>query len=184
MLASARRVLAKSQALVTTTTTTTRFRSTPTAWTRAAAQYTTTTTSHRASVTGNKSIPFSEHIRQLDHSAPSREQVLKLLSQARTAPERDINNVITLTKWFYQPHKGNLSNDILNDINMWKEAIKIGYGLTSKGHPNVLSMLVSAFHKRFPTDQIKDTQALEVLIRVCVVVYCHWKVSSTYGSIT
>ncbi|KAI7877813.1 hypothetical protein K492DRAFT_238928 [Lichtheimia hyalospora FSU 10163] len=48
---------------------------------------------------------------------------------------------------------------------MWKEAIKLGYSLHSRGHPNELSMLVNAFTRRFPTDQIKDNDALKVLIR-------------------
>ena len=169
MLASARRVLLKSHALVTTTP----LRSTPTL-TRTTTRFITTSTTHRASVTtGNKPTQFIEQFKQPDQATPSHDQVLKLLNQARTASEKDINHVITLIRSFYQPHRGKLSKDILDDIGMWKEAIRLGYSLHSRGHPNELSMLVNAFTKRFPTGQIKDNDALKVLIRVCFLVSGH-----------
>lgn len=100
---------------------------------------------------------------------------LALVDMLRESPF-DVNECATVAHWFYSADSI-LPLDVLEDINIWKSVLKLGFRFGSTYRSEDLRALVDRFTEIFDLTTMNDQTAWELLMRVnvkfcvCVCIY-------------
>lgn len=89
---------------------------------------------------------------------------LELVNLLRDSPF-DVEECATVAHWFYSPDS-NLSSEVLHDIELWKDVLKLGFRFGSTYRSEDLRALVDRFAEIFDLTTLNDETAWELLIRV------------------
>lgn len=99
------------------------------------------------------------------------ELYLALVDMLRESPF-DVNECATVAHWFYSTDSI-LPSDVLEDINIWKSVLKLGFRFGSTYRSEDLRALVDRFAEIFDLTTMNDQTAWELLIRVNIEFCVH-----------
>ncbi|GAN06152.1 hypothetical protein MAM1_0113c05630 [Mucor ambiguus] len=88
---------------------------------------------------------------------------LALVDMLRDSPF-DVNECATVAHWFYSPDS-KLPLDVLEDINIWKSVLKLGFRFGSTYRSEDLRALLDRFTEIFDLTTMNDQTAWELLMR-------------------
>ena len=95
----------------------------------------------------------------------SAEEYISLLQLVRHSNDADLRSVVC--RWFHTPNdKSPIQNNVIENVNVWNEVLKLAFKQVKGSHSADLSMLVSKFTKTFNLQEIKNTDTLAILMRV------------------
>lgn len=77
----------------------------------------------------------------------------------------DVEESSIVVEWFYSPDS-NLPTEVLNDIDVWKSVLKLGFHFGSTYRYEDLRALVERFTEIFDVTTLEDQTAWELLTRV------------------
>lgn len=89
---------------------------------------------------------------------------LALVDMLRDSPF-DVHECATVAHWFYSPDS-KLPLDVLEDINIWKSVLKLGFRFGSTYRSEDLRALLDRFTEIFDLTTMNDQTAWELLMRV------------------
>jgi hypothetical protein len=114
--------------------------------------------------TGNLkgAIKNVQYARELGLATPA--LYLRLVDIMRESPF-DVQECATVAHWFYSPDS-NLPTEVLNDIEVWKSVLKLGFRFGSTYRAEDLRALVDRFTEIFDLTTLQDQTAWELLMRV------------------
>lgn len=101
-------------------------------------------------------------IQSLDEA--SSEVYMKLVKILQEAP-LDIDQCAVVANWFYSPDS-NLPKEVLNDLEIWKNVLILGFRFGSTYRREDLRALVDRFNELFDGKSLKDQSSWELLVRV------------------
>ncbi|KAG2227601.1 hypothetical protein INT45_002286 [Circinella minor] len=92
------------------------------------------------------------------------EEYISLLQLVRQSNDADLRSVVC--RWFYIPRdKSPIHDNVIENVNVWNELLKLAFKQVKGNHTADLSMLVSKFTKTFKLQEIKNIDTLSILMR-------------------
>ncbi|KAI9469662.1 MAG: hypothetical protein EXX96DRAFT_654122 [Benjaminiella poitrasii] len=82
----------------------------------------------------------------------------------------DIQECAVVAEWFYQSKSG-LPEEVLNDLEMWKHVLKLGFKLGSTFRSEDLHRLVTRFTEIFDLTAVEDEAIWGLLIRAYGIIH-------------
>jgi hypothetical protein len=118
--------------------------------------------------TGNlkAAIKNVQYARELGLATPA--LYLRLVDIMRELPF-NVQDCAVVAHWFYSPDS-KLPTEVLNDIDVWKSVLKLGFRFGSTYRSEDLRALVDRFTELFDLTTLQDQTAWELLMRVRKII--------------